>query len=182
MPMNADQRLPFVAINACLRDDFIQRVIARALEALPGSSEPCAAGLSRTLASLQIPGFRQFARAPRALQARAAVSRFRSSSEFVGCILALWLARHGELAAEVGRFLEGQQVPRERIRVEDGRFRGSWSLEEVLRLADLFRAEHADADRDEVALLLCCLTSRAPVGDEPAEPSAAPAADTSTPS
>jgi hypothetical protein len=180
--MNEEQRLPFVAINACLRDDFIQRVIARALEALPGSSEPCVPAVSRTLASLQIPGFRQFARAPRALQARAAVSRFRSSSEFVGCVLALWLAGRAPLAAEVERFLEAQQVPRERIRVEDGQFRGSWSLDEVLRLADLFRAGHAEADRDDVALLLCCLTSRAPVGTESAEPQPAPAVDTSTPS
>ncbi|MFB3819605.1 MAG: hypothetical protein ACE147_18265 [Candidatus Methylomirabilales bacterium] len=180
--MNAEQGLPFVAINACLRDDFIQRVISRALEALPGSSEPCAAGLARALASLQIPGFRQFARAPRGLQARAAVSRFRASSEFVGCVLGLWLAGRGALAAEVERFLEGQQVPRERIRVEDGRFRGSWSLDEVLRLADLFRKEHAEADRDDVALLLCCLTSRAPVGEKAAAESPAAAADTSTPS
>lgn len=180
--MNAEQSLPFVAINACLRDDFIQRVISRALEALPGSSEPCVPQLSRTLASLQIPGFRQFARAPRGLQARAAVSRFRSSSEFVGCVLTVWLAGQGALAAEVERFLEAQQVPRERIRAEEGQFRGSWSLDEVLRLADLFRVEHNQADRDDIALLLCCLTSRAPVGTEPAEETPASTADTSTPS
>jgi hypothetical protein len=63
----------------------------------------------------------------------------------------------------VEEVLVKQEIPRERIQAEAGQFRDRWGLDEVLRLADLFCAEQGAADRDDVALLLCCLTSRAPV-------------------
>jgi hypothetical protein len=157
------QSVPFVSINDCLREDFLFRVLHRVLECLPTSSAPCSAALTRALAPIPVGGFRQFNRAPRGLQARAAMSQFRSSGVFVGRALEVWLEANRTLAAAVEEFLAKHEIPRERIRAEAGQFRDRWSLDEVLRLADLFCAEQGAADRDDVALLLCCLTSRAPV-------------------
>ena len=157
------QSVPFVAINDCLREDFLFRVLHRVLESLPTSSAPSSAALTRALATIPVGGFRQFQRAPRGLQARAAMSQFRSSGVFVGKALEVWLEANRTLAAAVEEFLAKHEIPRERIQAEAGQFRDRWGLDEVLRLADLFCAEQSAADRDDVALLLCCLTSRAPV-------------------
>jgi hypothetical protein len=157
------QSVPFVAINDCLREDFLFRVLHRVLECLPTSSTPSSATLTRALASVPVGGFRQFNRAPRGLQARAAMSQFRSSGVFVGRALEVWLEANRTLAAAVEEFLAAHEIPRERIQTEAGEFRDRWGLDAVLRLADLFCAEQGAADRDDVALLLCCLTSRAPV-------------------
>jgi hypothetical protein len=176
------QSVPFVGINDCLREDFLFRVLHRVIECLPTSSAPSSAALTRALASVPVGGFRQFNRAPRGLQARAAMSQFRSSGVFVGRTLEVWLEANRTLAAAVEEFLAKQEIPRERIQAEAGQFRDRWGLDEVLRLADLFCAEQGAADRDDVALLLCCLTSRAPVpvgrpaeaAAEPLSPDAAP--------
>ena len=157
------QSVPFVAINDCLREDFLFRVLHRVLECLPTSSAPSRAALTRALAPIPVGGFRQFNRAPRGLQARAAMSLFRSSGVFVGQALEVWLEANRTLADAVEEFLVKQEIPRERIQAEAGQFRDRWGLDEVIRLADLFCAEQDAADRDDVALLLCCLTSRAPV-------------------
>jgi hypothetical protein len=167
MNAEASHAVPFVAINACLREDFLQRVLSRVLEFLPHASSPGVPTLTKALPSIPIPGFRQFQRAPRGLQARAAISRFRSSGEFVGSALEVWMEAESALAGYLETFLEGQGIPRQRLSAEDGHFRSYWSLDEVLRLADLFCADHEGADRDSAALLMCCLTSRAPLAEGP---------------
>lgn len=157
------QPVPFVRINDCLREDFLFRVLHRVLECLPTSSAPCSTALTRALAPIPVGGFRQFTRAPRGLQARAAMAQFRASGVFVGQALEVWLDANRTLATAVEEFLATHELPRARIQAEEGQFRDRWGLDEVLRLADRFCAEQRAADRDDVALLLCCLTSRAPV-------------------
>ena len=154
-------------LTGCLRDDFLRRLITQTLEFVPTSPAPCIVALTKALAPIPIPGFRQFPRAPRGLHVRAAIFRFRESSAFVGRVLEAWLEAHRPLAALGEAFLDTEGIPRERIRAENEQFRDRWSLDEVLQLADRFCATHP-ADRDDVALLLCCLTSRAPVADSPA--------------
>ncbi len=177
------QSVPFIGINDCLREDFLFRVLHRVLESLPTSSAPSSAALARALASVPVGGFRQFNRAPRGLQTRAAMAQFRSSGVVVGQALEVWLEANQTLAAAVEEFLVKQEIPRERIQAEAGQFAAVEEPDEVLRLADLFCAEQGAADRDDVALLLCCLTSRAPLAvgrpaeaaGEPLSPDAAPA-------
>lgn len=162
--MHAEAKpVPFVGLNACLREDFVYRVLHQVLEFLPAAAAPARTKLSKALDSVPIHGFRQFQRAPRGLQARAAIARFRDSGDFIGAVLEVWLEAKAALATAVEGFLEQQKIPRARIRPDDGRFQDGWSLDEVLQLADRFREGHADADRDEIALLLCCLTDRAPI-------------------
>ena len=161
------QPVPFVSLTGCLREDFLRRLITQAIEFAPTSRVPCCTALTKALAPISVPGFRQFHRAPRGLQVREATSRFRESSAFVGRVLEAWLEAHRPLAALVEEFLGTEGIPRERIRAEDEQFRDQWSLDEALRLTDRFCAAHP-ADKDEVALLICCLTSRAPVADGPA--------------
>ncbi len=167
MTPDMTQAVPFVSLTGCLREDFLRRLIAQALEFVPTSSAPCSVALAKALAPIPVPGFRQFRRAPRGLQVRAAISRFRESSPFVGRVLEAWLEAHHPLAALGEAFLDTEGIPRELIRAEDEQFHDRWSLDEVLRLADRFCAAHP-VDKDDVALLLCCLTSRAPVADSPA--------------
>lgn len=175
MSQDQDQAVPFVSLGACLREDYFHRMMSQTLDFASASSAPCSAAFAKALAQISIPGFRQFLRAPRNLQVRAAISRFDSSDAFVGRVLEAWLEANRPLAALGESFLDAQGIPRQRILADEEEFRGRWSIEEVLRLADLFCAQHP-ADRDDVALLLCCLTSRAPVADAPAA-SDAPAAE-----
>jgi len=175
MSAEPTQSVPFAAINVCLREDFLQRMIAQVLEGLPHASRPCVEKLNKELAALQIPGFRQFQRAPRGLQTRAAIRRFRDSGEVVGCMLEIWTDTRASLLPALEAFLKAHGLPANRLRAEEGQFRGRWSMDEVLRLADVFREEHVEADRDEVALLLCCLVSRAPVLQDAPDKTPAPA-------
>ncbi len=175
---DSDRSVPFIALNGCLRDDFLQRVLHRSIESLPRASSASATAVTAALRTLSIPGFRQATRAPRGLQARAAVSRFRESGAFVGQVLELWVDANEPLASSVDRFLEAQGIPRNRVQAEAGQFADRWSLEQVMELADRFRADEPKADRDDVALMLCCLTSRAPI--EEAEPAAEKAEDRKT--
>ncbi len=161
-----NRSVPFLAMNGCMREDFLQRVLQHAIEFLPQASSAGAAGMRAALRSIAVPGFRQLSRAPFGLQARAAVSRFRMSGEFVGAALEVWVESQPTLASYVDAFLEKEQLPRGRLQAEAGQFGDRWSLDDVLQLADRFRAEH-EADKDEVALMLCCLTNRAPVEDAP---------------
>jgi hypothetical protein len=174
MSPESNQTVPFVSLGGFLREDFLHRMLRQAIEFALTSSAPCGAALTKALAPIPVPGFRQLLRAPRALQVRAAVSRFQSSDAFVGRVLEAWLEANRPLADLGERFLGAQGIPCQRIRAEEEQFRDRWSLDEVLRLADLFCAEHP-SDRDDVALILCCLSGRAPVGDDPV-PADAPAA------
>jgi hypothetical protein len=180
MSPESTRSVPFVNLSAYLREDFLRRMLHQALEFVPASPAPSSAAFMKALAPIPVPGFRQFSRAPRGLQVRAAVSRFHDSGAFVGSVLDVWLEANRPLVALVEEFLDAQGIPRERIRAEDGRFQDQWSLDEVFRLADLFCAAHP-GDRDDVSLLLCCLTNRAPVGDNPATDDAAAPAQTDTP-
>ncbi len=161
----SNRAVPFVALNGCLREDFLQRVLQRALRFLPQASSSSAPPLGAALRTVAIPGFRQLARAPIPLQARAAVSRFRESGPFVGWVLEVWMEASEALAARVGQFLDREGIPQHRVQAAAGQFDDRWSLDTVLELADRFRTEDATTDRDDVALLICCLTSRAPVED-----------------
>ncbi len=163
---DANRSVPFVAMNGCMREDFLHRVLHRAIEFLPQASAPGAATMRTALRSIAVPGFRQVSRAPLGLQARAAISQFRISGEFVGAALDVWTESQPTLASYINAFLEKEQIPQERIKADTGQFADRWSLDKVLELAERFRAEH-EADKDEVALMLCCLTNRAPVEETP---------------
>jgi hypothetical protein len=165
--------MPFVGLTGCLREDFLRRLITQALEVASTSHASCCVALIKSLAPIPVPGYRQFQRAPRGLQVREATTRFRASSAFVGQVLEAWLEAHRPLAALAEAFLDAEQIPRERIRAEEGLFRDQWSVDKVLELADRFCAAHP-ADRDDAALLLCCLTGRGPAVDDP------PATDAAT--
>lgn len=180
MSPEPNQAVPFVSLGGFLREDFLHRLLRQAIEFAPTASAPCGAALTKLLAPIPVPGFRQFLRAPRGLQVRAATSRFQSSDAFVGRVLEVWMEANRPLADLGERFLEAQGIPLQRIQAEEEQFRDRWSLDEVLRLADLFCAEHP-SDQDDVALLLCCLSSRAPVADEPVAADAPPAAETPAP-
>jgi hypothetical protein len=181
MPPESNQAVPFVSLGGFLREDFLQRLLRQAIEFASTASAPCGAALTRLLGPIPVPGFRQFLRAPRGLQVRAATSRFQSSDAFVGRVLEAWLEANRPLADLGARFLEAQGIPCQRIQAEEEQFRSRWSLDEVLRLADLFCAEHP-SDQDDVALLLCCLSGRAPVADAPVPADVSPAAETPVPS
>lgn len=173
MSLDQDQPVPFVVLGGCLRTDFFHRMLLQTIDFASKSSAPGGAALVKALATIPVPGFRQFLRAPRGLQVRAAISRFDSSDAFVGCVLEAWLEANLPLASLGESFLDAQGIPRRRIVAGEQAFHGRWSMDEVLRLADLFCAQHS-ADRDDVALLLCCLTSRAPVADAPEASDAPP--------
>jgi len=156
--------MPFASLAGYLREDFLRRLLSQALQFASTSQAPCAATLAKALALIPVPGYRQFGRAPRGLQVREAVSQFRASSLFVGRVLEVWLEAHRPLAALGETFLDAEGIPREPIHAEEEQFRGQWSLDEILALADRF-CETQQADKDDVALLFCCLTNRAPVAD-----------------
>lgn len=102
--------LPFHAINEFMLNDYrlhvLQTVFAQ-LEKLPGERRSALTNFVKR--HVQVPGFRNSAQAPAGVKARAAVSVFERSPDFVAHVLQGWAELHPELRQQVFTFLQARQ-------------------------------------------------------------------------
>ena len=103
---NKVQFYPFHAINDFMRDDFRMDVVRQVLQALPSMPDNFRAPIERlTRKSVQVPGFRNPAKAPVAFRLKPTIESFSKQPQMCAAILAAWAECHAALRQQIYDFL-----------------------------------------------------------------------------
>lgn len=94
--------LPFHAVNDFMRPEYRLTIIRETLAALPDLPDPARAQIDRiTQKIVQVPGFRNSAKAPAHLRIKPTAEAFERNPQIVASILAAWAALHSDLGKRV---------------------------------------------------------------------------------
>jgi len=160
----------FLILNATMRQDYHQAVVKRAMDHRKQASRAARQRLDKAIkAHVEVRGFRDPIRAPTPLLLQEVLGASYHADALLGAILEVWVESHADLQVAVREYLSARDIPVvEATEMKDG-FPGGWTSTEMFEAADEFQALHPDFDEDDVALMLCCLTGRAPLPDEMVE-------------
>jgi len=159
---------PYLVLNLIMEDSYRRRVIGRALEHRAKASpetRKALNGVLRTHVRRIGGGFRSVERAPAFVLVEGTNQAFQASNEVVFTVLLAWMEAQAPLAADVRAFLDAEEITYPAESLPPDGFSGEWSAARMLELADKHLAAHPGADRDDTALMLCCVTGNAPVGE-----------------
>jgi hypothetical protein len=161
--------LPFHAINQFMRNDYRLTVIRSALLALPGLDRKFSAPIDRLTKKLvQVPGFRNSAKAPARIKAIAMVNAFEKSPDLVAAILAAWGEAQIEFRQQVYDFLTARDwklLPPEADRTKLPGFLTVWPAgEDYETLYEAFIEAFPDNQPgiDDLSLMVVWLSGRLP--------------------
>lgn len=161
--------LPFHAINDFMVDDYRQQVFQRVLD---GYEQLSSATLSRLNASIkrhvQVPGFRNSAKAPKALILRHLAKPFEKSSELAAAVLAAWAEMNSTLSTKVFDLLTSrgwELLPADADRTRLPGFFTRWPTNEnydtvFAALQQAYPGE--EFNQDDVSLMSVWLSMRLP--------------------
>jgi hypothetical protein len=161
--------LPFHAVNDFMTAEYrlsVIRLVFDRLGELPEERRLPIERLSRRL--VQVPGFRNSAKAPTHLKARPAASAFEKNPELALAVLAAWAELHPDLRRRVFAVLEGRGwslLPEEADRTQMPGFLPRWPASDNF---DAIQADYAAAHPDEhpnpddVSLMAVWLGGRLP--------------------
>jgi hypothetical protein len=161
--------LPFHAINEFMRDDYRLKVVRstlNAMPALPAEYRTAFDLLTRRL--VQVPGFRNSAKAPAAKRIRPTAEAFTKSANLVAVILACWAEAHAELRQQVYDLLVArgwELLPVDADRSALPGFDLDWPEgEDFTTLHSAFQEANpqSEAGADDVSLMVVWLAVRLP--------------------
>lgn len=161
--------LPFHAINEFMVPEYRLNVIQTVLHdfgKLPGTRRSTINNLIRR--HVQVPGFRNSTLAPAPVKAKAAVSTFERSPEFVAQVLQGWAETKPELRQMVHGFLEGREwelLPPDADRTKLPGFMVVWPQGETYDVLDeAFANAYPDntVDVNDLRLMIVWLAGRLP--------------------
>lgn len=161
--------LPFHAVNEFMRNDFRLEVIRStliALPELPGKFSVPIDQLTRMI--VQVPGFRNSARAPISKRVKPTAEAFEKSPHLVAAILSAWAEAHPELRLQVYDLLmerKWDMLPPDADRTQLPGFIPVWPKSEnfeVLNQAFVQKYPSATAKGDDVSLMAVWLSARLP--------------------
>lgn len=167
------QFLPFHAINDFMRSDYRLEVIRTALNALGNLPDEFSAPIERlTRRLVQVPGFRNTAKAPIHLRVKPTAAAFEKSHQLVAAILHAWTATNPELSQQVydlliSRNWEVLQPNIDRTKLPG--FISRWPPKENFEiLTNAFREMYPQAQTkdDDVNLMIVWISTRLPCLDE----------------
>jgi len=163
------QFFPFHAINEFMRPDFRLRMIRMTLQTLPKLPEDLRAPIDRlTRQAVQVPGFRNSAKAPASLKVKPMADTFEKNPHLVAAILAAWAEAKPELRQQVFDLLNerGWEVlPPEADRTQLPGFLTTWPKGEDFEvLNEAYKKAFPDSAEsdDEVSLMVVWLSGRLP--------------------
>jgi hypothetical protein len=163
------QFLPFHAINEFMRDDYRLTVVRAALAAQPDLPEEMQQSIERqTKKSVQVPGFRNSAKAPAAVRAKPTADAFAKNPRLVAAILAAWTEAHPELRQQVFDLLTERDwplVPIDADRTKLPGFVTKWPKDESFEILNkTFHEKYPDstANDDDVSLMVVWMSCRLP--------------------
>lgn len=102
--------LPFYTINKYMRDEYRLSVIRSTIQAFPELPADLRSTIERIIRqSVNVPGFRNGAKAPSGLLIKPLVSAFEKKSVVVAAILAAWVEIHKNLRDQVFSLLKARK-------------------------------------------------------------------------
>jgi hypothetical protein len=167
------QFFPFHAVNDFMRADFRQEVVRSTLAALPTLPEEFHGPIERQTKKLvQVPGFRNSAKAPVNVRIKPTADAFEKSPQLVAAILYAWSAVHSELRQQVYDLLIARKwevLPPDADRTKLPGFLVKWPKgEDFEALNTAFKEMYPDsqANSDDVSLMVVWVSTRLPYQTE----------------
>lgn len=163
------QFLPFHAINEFMLDDYREQVIRLVLSSaaeLPAEQQISLEKLTRK--RVNIPGFRNSAKAPVNLRLKGVSESFEKSPPMAAAILAGWAELHPELRQQVYDLLSAQAweiLPIEADRTKLPGFLPYWPFEQDFdSLFQAYQAAYPESgvEQNDVSLMVVWLSTRLP--------------------
>jgi len=172
--------LPFHAINEFMTDEFRQQVVRKVLthqEDLPESHRAALNRLAKK--TVNVPGFRNGAKAPAALKIKPFIQAFEKNPQMVAEVISAWSVLNPELQTQVYDLLvslDWEVLPPEADRTKLPGFLPQWPYDQDfdrINLAFNDKYPSAQVDTDDVSLMVVWVSGRLPVkvgtaGDETA--------------
>lgn len=161
--------LPFHAINDFMIDAYRQEVFHRILDAYDQISPASASRLNASIKRhVQVPGFRNSAKAPKALVLRQLAKPFEKSSELAVAVLAAWAELNSPLGLKVFDLLTSrgwELLPVDTDRTRLPGFFTRWPADEnyetiLTALQQAYPTE--EFKQDDVSLMAVWLSLRLP--------------------
>lgn len=148
-----------------MRTEFSQRVVERALRFRAKASARVRSSLENTLRSgVQIRGYRDASKAsPQQLSGPILTEIDHGNGRLAGAVLRVWDESQAPLRACVAEHLRDAKVSLVKPDYKANRFAATWLMEEWVEHRETLAAEHQEFNEDEVALMLCLVSGRAPV-------------------
>jgi hypothetical protein len=169
MDNNEAKFIPFHAVNEFLLVDYRQKLIQTVLADISQLSDERRNNINRlTKRLVSVPGFRNSTLAPAPVKARAAVSAFEKSPEFVANILAGWVELKPDLAQKVFDLLVNrgwELLPLETDRTKLPGFLTRWPKTETFEVLDeeYEKAYPQDGEHEyDINLMIAWLWGRLP--------------------
>jgi len=161
--------LPFHAVNEFMRNDFRLEVVRAALHALPELPMNFRVPIDQiTRMIVQVPGFRNSAKAPISKRVKPTADAFEKSPHLVAAILSAWSEAHPELRQQVYDLLverKWELLPPEADRTQLPGFIPSWpEAENFELLTHAFAQKYpsTNANTDDISLMIVWLSVRLP--------------------
>jgi hypothetical protein len=161
--------LPFHAVNEFMRNDYRLEVIRDtlgALSALPDDFRIPIDQLTRSI--VQVPGFRNSAKAPLGKRVKPTAEAFEKSPQMAAAILSAWAEAHPDLRQQVYDLLVDRQwevlLP-EADRTQLPGFMITWPKgEDFEQLIKAFTEKHpaVEVNHDDVSLMVVWVSARLP--------------------
>ena len=112
---------------------------------------------------VRVPGFLRYPeRAPAPILKQALLPALTESGPLAGAILGAWLAVHSSLREVVTEHLRSRGIGTGHQDFSQHQLKDFWSGDDWMSERDSILASNADLDKDDVALMLCCVTGRMP--------------------
>jgi len=169
MENQTTQFLPFHAINEFMRPDFRTDVIKVTLNSLPDLPENYRIPIDQiTRAIVQVPGFRNSAKAPLVKRVKPTSEAFEKSSHLVAAILSAWAEGHADLRQQSYDLLlerGWELLPPSADRTQLPGFLMTWPNGENFELlTQAFVEKYPDVkvSSDDVSLMIVWLSVRLP--------------------
>lgn len=193
--MNKDKEVsffPFHAINEFMTDEYRAEVVRSVMLAYETLPEEFRTRIDRNIKkSVQIPGFRNSAKAPAQLRVKPAIDSFQKNPALVSAILSAWSELHAGLRQQMYELLIArgwELLPIEADRTKLPGFMTKWPKgEDFETLYAAFAALQPDAalEMNDVSLMVVWLSGRLPyefvekdeIAEEAPEPNAEDHAD-----
>lgn len=149
------------AFTLSFQEKLINIALGYRSRALPSTRLHLESAVRRLSRSL---GFPDPAKAPNRFLVQPLLDTFKYSDTIVVAILDLWLEARQSLRDEVQAHLGLSPTADARLH-----FYRAWSRTQMVAAARTLCAQRPNADPDEIALMICCLTEQAPVMEEEAD-------------
>ena len=166
--MNAKNKSGFpisAVFGNTMNPDYIESVIDRALDHRDKANEGTKSRLNAAIknSAINLPGFRDTSRAPnRQLRNPMILEMMKGNDRLAGAALISWMESEKPLRDAASKHLKGKDIPTGGIDARKGEFESLWDRSEWEGECAAFAENHADFDKDDIALMLCCVSGKLP--------------------